>query len=166
MAIIHTSVRNAKTEAVLKILDDITNEISLKNGTILMEPIPQYYRNALKLSLYLNDKIQPVIGLRNVFLEDVGDTVQIRYGNRQEASDAMMQLQACHDWNRAFPEERRKEYNLDQLIDAAKDVRDYLLVGKLPHAELSLKLEQMMTRMLPEKGFVEFDILPTLMDLL
>lgn len=166
MAIIHNTIRNAKTEAVLKILDELTNEISLKHGVILMEPIPQYYRNALKLSLYVANEVQPVIGLRNVFMEDVGDTIQIRYGNRWEATDAMMVLQACHDWSKAFPPTHRKGYDLDHLIDAAKDVRDYLLVGKLPYMELSPALENLMTKTIPEKGVVEFNILPTLMDLI
>lgn len=165
MALIHTTPRSANSETVLKILDELGAEISLKNGKILISQFSQFCPVCMKLSLYVADQIFPVIGMRNVFMEDIADSVEIRYANNTEAAMAIEMLRSTRDWHKALPDSHRKVYPTADLIEAAKDVRDYLLVGKLPHFELSPALERLMTKTIPEKGIVEFDIIPTLVDI-
>lgn len=165
MALIHTTPRSANSETVLKILDELGAEINLKHGKILISQYSQFCAVCMKLSLYVVDQIFPVIGMRNVFMEDVADSVEIRFANLYEAPMAIETLRSTRNWNDALPETHRKVYPTADLIEAAKDVRDYLLVGKLPHTELSPILEEAMTKTLPDKGFVEFDVLPTLADI-
>lgn len=165
MAIIHTTPKRSGTEGLLKLLDALTDEIVLQHGKILMSQFSQNQRDALKLSLFIDDTVYEVIGVRNVFLEDVKDTVEIRFGNKQQTEMSLELLRQTRDWNMAFPLTHRSVYHLTDLDLAAADVRDYLLFGKLPTTEIDDWLRESMKQILPDKGYVSFNVLATLTDL-
>lgn len=165
MAIIHTTPRRSGTEALLKILDNLTDEIVLVFGKILMGQFSQNRCDALKLSLYLEPNVYEHIGLRNVFIEDVRDTVELRFGDKIDTHKYLETLRLTNSWYKAFPETHRAVFTLDQLDKAAVVVRDYLLLGRLPHSEISPAMQRQIEVLIPEKGFIEFNVIPTLTDL-
>lgn len=165
MGIIHTTPRQSGTETLLKLLDTLTDEIVLKRGKILMGQFSHGRCSALKMSLFINDNIQDeYIGIRNVFLEDVHDAVTVRYGDKKETQMALEVLRQTKDWDAAFDVGHRKTYPFAELDRAAVDLRDYLLFGKLPGFDLSEGLLKLISTTVPESGFVEFDVVASLMD--
>lgn len=167
MALIHTTPKKSGTEGLLKILDAITDEIVLVHGKILMAQFSQNHCDALKLSLFIerrDGKALDWIGIRNVFIEDVHDTVELRFGDKYQTLAALEILGNTGNWNQAFPERQRAVYALDDLRKAALMIRDFMLFGRLPGSPLSPLLERSITQMVPEKGFIEFDVIPSLLD--
>jgi hypothetical protein len=164
MAIIHTTPKQAGTEGLLKLLDSLTDEIVLIHGKILMGSFSHGSRDALKLSLFVTQDVYEYIGVRNVFIEDIGETVVVRYGDKEETQMALEVLRQTKDWALAFPDDHRAIYQIDNLNAAAYDVRDYLLFGKLPGTEVSEQLLKLINTTVPEKGFVEFNVLASLTD--
>lgn len=166
MAIIHTTPRNSGTEATIKILDELTEDIKLNSGKILMGQFNQGGRHVLKLSLFIKEDIYATIGARNVFIEDVKDTVEIRFGRKIETAMFLELLRQTNDWERSVPKENQKTYQLSELTQAATDIRNYLLLGKLPWVEIPEQTERSLNTLL--KGgintdrTVEFNVLATM----
>ncbi len=125
MAIIHTTPKRSGTEALLKILDNITDEIVLVHGKILMGQFSQNDCNALKLSLYINGRACECIGVRNVFIEDVRDTIELRFGSKIQTQESLELLWRTNSWEESFPACCRSTLPLCKLEEAAKMVRDF-----------------------------------------
>lgn len=160
MAIIHTTPKQSGTEGLLKLLDTITDEIVLSHGKILMGQ----FCNALKLSLFVEKEVYDYIGVRNVFIEDVRDTVVIRFGNKEQTEEALETLRATENWQQAFPS-RYGTYRLTELDQAACAVRDYLLLGKPIGSPTPPNLfNRAMPKVSMEVGYVQFNVLDTLPD--
>lgn len=164
MAIIHTTPKRSGTEALLKILDNITDEIVLVHGKILMGQFSQNDCNALKLSLYVNERTFEYIGVRNVFIEDVRDTIELRFGNKMQTQASLELLWQTNDWAQSFAVNCRATYSIGDLHTAAKMVRDFLLFGRLPGTEVSDEMENLINQTVPSKGFIEFNVMASLLD--
>jgi hypothetical protein len=165
MAIIHTTPRQSGTEGLIRLLDNLTDEIVLKHGKILMGQFSHGRCNSLKLSLFINDDIlNEYIGVRNVFIEDVHDHVAVRFADKLQTQMSLETLRQSRDWDKAFPADNRNTYPLTELDKGAVDVRDYLLFGRLPSQPVSEALLNLINTTVPDTGFIEFDIVASLID--
>lgn len=165
MAIIHTTPRQSGTEGLIRLLDSLTDEIVLKHGKILMSQFSHGHCGSLKLSLFVSEDIlDQYIGIRNVFIEDVAEGVAVRFADRLQTEMSLETLRQTKRWDEAFPSLNRSTYPLTELDKGAVDVRDYLLLGRLPGQAVSDELMNLISKAVPDSGFIEFDIVASLMD--
>lgn len=116
MALIHTTPKQSGTEGLLKILQVITDGIKLMQGNVLIGQFAAYSTLYTKLSLHVTENTCDSMGARNVFIQDVCDQVVVSVGP---------------NWLDDFPDSQRRVYPLTKLDQAAMDIRDYLLFGRL-----------------------------------
>jgi len=165
MAIIHTTPRQSGTEGLLKLLHAITEDVILTHGKILMGQVAQHNFSALKLSLFITEDVYEYIGTRNVFIEDIGDSVNVCFGNLKETNVAFDRLHRTKSWVGAFPTTHRACYHLTELKEAAIAVRDYLLLGKRPESSLSSPVLDMLQALNETaSGMMEINVLSTFVD--
>jgi hypothetical protein len=149
MALIHTSPKQSGTAALLKILQVITDGIKLTQGKVLMGQFAHQERILTKLSLYVTEAPGDPFGVRNVFLEDVGDHVSVTVGRV---------------WRHPSPAHATCAYPLTKLDQAAIALRDYLLFGQFPQSN---ETDPPLRYLLPgqrDGKMMLFDVLPTLSD--
>ena len=162
MAIIHTTPRQSGTEGLLKLLHAITEDVILTHGKILMGQVAQHSFVALKLSLFIVEDVYEYIGVRNVYIEDVGDSVHVCFGNQKETNVAFERLHRTKNWIGAFPASHRACYHLTELTQASVEVRDYLLLGKRPATILPSPLSEMLEALnATASGIIEFNVAST-----
>lgn len=160
MAIFRPTRKNSGVETLLKILSVLTEDIILVRGEILLSQFKLLQSDhATKMSLFLEIDHNSHIGVRNVWLQDVGDTVVITYAAEIEANqfvDAYLKGNGAKDF---APPSNREIYGLDDLDRAAEDIRNFLLLGVIPSIPLLPEQAELANRFLK---VVEFDIIASL----
>lgn len=160
MAIIRVNRRNSPSQTLLKVLSVLTEDIQLTRGEILMSQFRMVKEDcATKLSLYLEPYPDAYIGVRNVWLQDSGENVIVTFANEREGIEFVKKLSSMKYWSDIVPKENKNTYKLDNLDQAAEDIRNFLLLGVRPSEPLTEANQKLANELLK---VIEFDVLASL----
>ncbi len=160
MAIFRPIRKNCGVETLLKILAVLTADITLVRGEILLSQFKLLKTEcATKMSLFLEVDHDSHIGVRNVWLQDVSDTVVITFAAEVEANQFVEDYLKGNGGRDFATPSNREVYGLDNLDRAAEDVRNFLLLGVIPSAPMPPEYTELANRFLKT---IEFDIIASL----
>ncbi len=158
MAIIHAGPKNSGTEATIKVLAVLTEDVELVRGKILMSQFVEHRYVATKLSLFVRDDGFSYIGERNVWVTDVHEGVVVTFARGSEAINSLTILRKKKNWDEAFATCNRNPYSLNELNFAAEDIRNFLLFGIKPCDPISDHQKEQIDALLKRR---DFDVLAT-----
>lgn len=160
MAIFRPTRKNSGVETLLKVLSVLTYDITLVRGDILLSQFKlQKDDCATKMSLFLDIDPSSYVGVRNIWMQDVSDTVVITYANEQQAALFLMEYGLTKNWKACVPPENKETYTLDKLDKAAEDVRNFMLLGVFPSEPMTPANELRANELLKT---IEFDVVASL----
>lgn len=162
MAMIQLARVNSGSEAAIKVFSALTDSITLHNGRILIGQESVVTPCATKLSLFVDLGTLPesrTIGERNVWLVEDDEGLLICFGHEKEARGFRLSLKQTKNWKESFPESNRNLYNLKHLDRAAREMRNFFLLGIYPNHRLTDAEKERIDQVLKE---VEIDIVATI----
>ena len=160
MAIFRPTRKNSGVETLLKILYELTADISLVQGEILLSQFKMKKDDySTKMSMFLKVEDQKFLGVRNIWLYDVADTVQVIFATEAEGQLYVKQLRDKDSTQDYAPLENREAYRLDDLDRAAEDIRNFLLLGVKPSEPMTPMSMIMANELLKT---IEFDVVASL----
>lgn len=160
MAIFRPIRKNSGVETLLKVLHVLTADITLVRGEILLSQFKMINADtATKMSLFLEADHNTFIGVRNVWLQDVADTVVVTFANEQEGVQFVEDYMVSNGSKEFGPDSNREVYRLDSLDRAAEDIRNFLLLGVIPSTPLTPENAALANLFLKT---IEFDVIASL----
>lgn len=170
MAIIQFARRNSGSETAIKVFAVLTENIELHNGRVLLSQVNDGLSCATKMSLFVKIGSLPdwrTVGERNIWLKDDDEGLMIFFAHEKEARVYAEKLYQTGNWEESFPVENYKLYNLKHLDRAARDMRNFILIGALPSYSLTDVQKEIIDHVLKEgdidvvatfdPGLVDFD---------